>query len=104
MNCKHKKKRYNIVFATIDKTPYAGSEWFRAGMDEKDYATFKDAMRRIDSSVDIQIRAKLGGCPKRSELIAEYGKVVERPTDSTVLVKLPYMTTLYKVCGREVEQ
>ena len=102
MSCKQEKKRYSIVYAMTDRTPYAGNEWFRIGMDDRDYDTFKGAMRRIETSVDIQIRAKLGGSPKRSELIAEWRKVVERPTDSTVLFRSRNMTTLYKVCGREV--
>lgn len=105
MSCKHRKKRYSVAFATIDKTPYARDEWFRIGIAGQDFALFNDAMRWADESAERQllahVSATLGRDPKRGELNSARKKLVDRPTGLIVMVKLPNFTTLYKVCPRE---
>lgn len=92
---------YEVLWATIDKTPYAHGESFRVGRLAGLWRRFKDAFAMAKASADIQVRCEIaamtGSEPRKKEMDEARVRMVEHPSDSTLLVKLSHGTTLYKI-------
>lgn len=92
---------YEVLWATIDKTPYAHGESFRVGRLTGLWRRFKDAFATAKASADAQVRGEIaaitGSEPGKKEMDDARVRMVERPSDSTLLVKLAHGMTMYKI-------
>lgn len=92
---------YYVLWATIDKSPYAQGESFRVGKLAGWRRKFKDAFVMAKVSADIQIRSEVaamtGKEPNKREMNEARVRMIERPSDSSLLVRLAHSMTLYKV-------